>query len=69
MPLLVLAGFVSWCAWAVMVAVGVLHSAGVVDRTLGYDQCSALAWLVIPPVLFVLGAALRAVVSALDDGE
>jgi uncharacterized membrane protein len=57
MPVLFFAGFMSWCSWALMIAVGVLHGAGMVDHTLGYDQSSALVWLAVPPVLVIVAAA------------
>ena len=52
MNLLIIAGFVSWCAWALMTVIGVLHGAGAISFTLGYDDASIIAWCVIPISVF-----------------
>ena len=51
MPAVTLALFISWCSWALMIAVGILHSVGFTAHTLGYDQASGIAWCLMPPVL------------------
>lgn len=68
MNLLILAGFVSWVAWMVMLVAGILHSAGVVPWTLGYDQASAIAWCVVPLLIFyrLFGIYLEMIVHRIE---
>lgn len=56
----VIAGFLAWSAWALMLAVGILHSTGAVDWTLGYDQAAALVALLVPPVVLLAGVTAAA---------
>lgn len=69
-----LAAIVSGIAWALMLGVGVLHSAGIVGTTIGYDEAMGISLCFVPPVVFlmVLHAVLtaRAIrLAAVADGE
>jgi hypothetical protein len=57
MPAVTLALFISWCSWALMIVVGILHSIGFTAHTLGYDQASGIAWCLMPPVLFLIAGS------------
>jgi len=57
MPAVTLALFISWCSWALMIVVGILHSAGFTGYTLGYDQASGITWCLMPPVLFLIAGS------------
>ena len=62
----VLVGTIAWCAWALMTAVGILHSTGAIDWTLGYDEAAALVALLLPPVVLVAGVTIAAAARAGD---
>lgn len=65
-PIPTLGAFLSWCAWSLMLGVGVLHSAGFCSRTIGYDAAMGIVLCFVPPVLFVVGSVARALSRGSD---
>ncbi len=47
-----LAAILSAVAWLVMLGVGVLHSAGLVGTTIGYDEAMGVALCFVPIAIF-----------------
>jgi len=64
----VLGLFVSFTGWCLMLAVGILHKAGVLSWTLGYNAAVPLAALVDLPVMLLLGALVTALGEAKERG-
>ena len=55
-PLPTIAAFMSWCAWSLMLGIGILHSEGLCSRTIGYDTAMGLVLCFVTPVLFIVGS-------------
>jgi hypothetical protein len=59
-PVPALGLFLSWCAWSLMLGVGVMHSAGLCSTTIGYDTSMGIVLCFVPPVLFIVGSVAKA---------
>ena len=66
-PIPALGLFLSWCAWSLMLGIGVLHSADLCSTTIGYDTAMGIVLCFVPPVLFVVGAISKALSSSKSD--
>lgn len=70
----VLAVIVSVLAWLLMLAVGVLHSAGIADTTIGFDEAMGLSLCFVPAIVLLMTVhavlVARAIrIAAVSDGE
>jgi uncharacterized membrane protein YiaA len=57
-PIPTLAAFLSWCAFSLMIGVGILHSVGLCSTTIGYDTAMGLVLCFVTPVLFLFGSVM-----------
>jgi hypothetical protein len=66
-PIPALGLFLSWCAWSLMLGIGVLHSADLCSTTIGYDTAMGIVLCFVPPVLFLVGSVARILSSSKSD--